>query len=128
MAQIYRVEFSKSKLSRREQLLMFEIDRDTIDTASSFVDYINEEYGFSKSSIWYCLNRLKDSGLLEFANKTEHGKPLCLTKQGLSQLGTIKGSRNEIVTEFSNSFLNNMRSGDDGRQASIVSNRISLYR
>lgn len=127
MAQIYRVEFSKLKLSRREQLIMLEIDRDRIDTASSFVDYINEEYGFSKSSIWYCLNRLKESKLLEFANKTEHGKPLCLTKYGLDQLRGMESNRNEIVKEFSDSFMRMQRSSE-ARTVSVSDNGIMFYR
>lgn len=126
MAQIYRVEFSKLKLSKREQLLMLEIDTDSIDTASSFVDYINEEYGFSKSSIWYCLKRLKEAKLLEFANKTEHGKPLCLTKYGLEQLRGMEGNKNEIVKEFSDSFLRMQRS-NDVRVIGFPSNGVMLY-
>lgn len=104
-------ELKSLKLSRREQLILLEIGRDRIDTASSFVDYMEENYGFSKSSIWYCLNQLKESGLVEFANKTEQGKPLCLTRLGLSGLGRLEGSRNEIVTQFSTTFLNGARAG-----------------
>ncbi len=102
------VEFKSLKLSRREQLVMLEIGKDKIDTASSFVDYMQENYGFSKSSIWYCLNRLKEFGLVEFANKVEQGKPLSLTKTGLSGLGKLEGNKNELVTQFSNTFLNSM--------------------
>jgi hypothetical protein len=93
------------KLSRREQLIMLEIDKDLIDTASSFVDYMQGEYGFSKSSTWYCLNRLKEFGLADFANKLEQGKPLTLTKHGILELEKFENGRNEIVASFSNSFL-----------------------
>ncbi len=110
MAQIYTsVELKRFKLSRREQLILLEIGKDRIDTASSFVDYMQENYGFSKSSMWYCLNRMKEFGVAEFANKAEHGKPLCLTKIGLSELAKLEVSRNEIVTRFTTSFLNSTR-------------------
>lgn len=119
MAQIYTsVELKNLKLSRREQLIMLEIGKDRIDTASSFVDYINENYGFSKSSIWYCLNRLKELGVVEFANKTEHGKPLCLTRHGLSELGKLGSAGNEIVAEFSNSYLNKLQNSIANRYGS----------
>lgn len=68
---------------------MFEIGRDRIDSASSFVNYVYEVYGFSKSSVWYNLNRLKELGILDFANKDEVGKPLCLTRAGLNEMGGI---------------------------------------
>jgi hypothetical protein len=89
---------------------MLEIGRDRIDTASSFVDYMQDHYGFSKSSTWYCLNKLKVEELIGFANKAEQGKPLSLTKAGLSELGRFENSRNEIITQFSNIFLNGSRS------------------
>jgi hypothetical protein len=100
-----RLESKKLKLSRREQLLLVEIGRDRIDTASCFVDYIKESYGISKSSVWYCLNRLKEYGIAQFANKIDQGRPLCLTKQGLSLLEIFESSKNEIVEWFVNSFL-----------------------
>ena len=80
---------------------MLEIGYDSIDTASSFVDYVSEEYGFSKSSVWYNLKRLKDFGLVEFANREEIGKPLCLTRVGRSQLGSFEKLRRELLTRFS---------------------------
>ena len=95
----------KQKLSRREQLLMLEIGADRIDTASSFVNYVNEEYGFSKSSVWYNLNRLKEQGLVEFANKDEIGKPLNLTRVGRDQLHDFEKSRGELETYFSRALV-----------------------
>jgi DNA-binding PadR family transcriptional regulator len=102
---VYSRVYKDIKLGRREQLLLLEIGRDRIDTASSFVDYIRDMYGFSKSSVWYCLNRLRDFGLVEFANKDEIGKPLSLTRQGLTELARVEPGRNEIIMRFSNSFL-----------------------
>ncbi len=93
---------NENKLSRREQLLVLEIGRDRIDTASSFVDYINGAYGFSKSSAWYCLNKLKEQGIVEFANRDEVGKPLLLTKEGAQELCCIEKSKNELLNHFSN--------------------------
>lgn len=100
MAQ-YTTRVTFERLGRREQLLMLEIGRDRIDTASSFVDYISDSYGFSKSSAWYCLNKLRDLGLAEFANRDEPGKPLVLTKAGVQKLGTMERSKSELMSRFS---------------------------
>lgn len=95
----------KQRLGMREQLLMLEIGCDSMDSASSFVDYVNEEYGFSKSSVWYNLKRLKDFGLVEFANREEIGKPLCLTRVGRIQLGCFEKSKRELITHFSRALV-----------------------
>jgi DNA-binding PadR family transcriptional regulator len=81
-----------SKLTKREQLVVLEIADDTIDSASSFVSYISESYGFSKSSVWYNLNRLKEKKVLDFATKDEPGKTLTLTKQGVHELRMLEKS------------------------------------
>lgn len=113
MAQIYTsLESRIFRLGRREQLIMLEIGKDRIDTASSFVDYMNENYGFSKSSTWYCLNRLKDLGIAEFANRMEH-RPLVLTRTGISELGKFETSRNSIIEEFSGKFLKGLERTND---------------
>jgi DNA-binding PadR family transcriptional regulator len=75
-----------SRLTKREQLVVLEIAGDPIDSASAFVSYISESYGFSKSSVWYNLNRLKEKGVLDFATRDEPGKTLTLTKQGGQEL------------------------------------------
>lgn len=102
-------QMAELKLSEREQLLLVEIGGDEIDTATSFVNYINEEYGFSKSAIWYNLNQLKQDGLVEFANKDETGKPLTLTKDGMRALDTLNVVKNALVERFSNMFLEKVR-------------------
>ncbi len=73
-------------LTRREQLIVLEIGADSIDSASAFVSYLSESYGFSKSSVWYNLNRLKEKGLVDFATKDEPGKALTLTKYGVQEM------------------------------------------
>ena len=95
----------KERLSMREQLIMLEIGSDRIDTASSFVDYVSEEYGFSKSSIWYNLNQLKERGMVEFANREEIGKPLSLTRIGKGQLGGLETSRRDLLAHFSRALM-----------------------
>ncbi len=85
-----RVE--KMRLGKREQLIILEVGRDSIDSASAFVDYITESYGYSKSSIWYNLNRLKELGLADFATKEEPGKVLMLTRDGLRELQSLERS------------------------------------
>ncbi len=78
-----------SRLTKREQLLVLEIGEDAIDSASAFVTYMSDSYGFSKSSVWYNLNRLKQKGVLDFASKDEMGKPLGLTREGVAQLRSM---------------------------------------
>ena len=80
------LELEKTRLSDRELLVMREIGPDMIDSASKFVDYMSDVFGFSKSSIWYTLNRLKERGLLDFASKSEVGKPLMLTESGRQRM------------------------------------------
>jgi DNA-binding PadR family transcriptional regulator len=84
---------------------MLEIGFDSMDSASGFVDYVSEEYGFSKSSVWYNLKRLKDFGLVEFANREEIGKPLCLTREGRGQLGAFEKSKRELVEHFNRALV-----------------------
>jgi hypothetical protein len=88
-------------LGKREQLLVLEIEHDVIDSASSFVDYISDEYGISKSSVWYNLNCLKEKGVVDFADKQHQGEPLMLTKDGVKQLSGLGSKRSAILEEFS---------------------------
>lgn len=87
---ISRLDSRISKLSKREQLVVLEIAGDAIDSASIFVDYIGEAYGFSKSSVWYVLNRLKEKGVIDFASKEEQGKALTLTRGGLQDFKALE--------------------------------------
>ena len=130
MAQmVYGRVYKDLRLSRREQLMLLEIGDDLIDTASGFVDYIKDIYGFSKSSIWYCLNRLREFGLVEFANREEMGKPLRLTRQGLSELTRLDGQKNELIAHFSNSYIENVENRSDvSAYGSYISNGIYAYR
>jgi Mn-dependent DtxR family transcriptional regulator len=91
----------REQLSRREQLVIIEIEQDMIDTASGFVDYICQSYGISKSSVWYILNRLKGRGLVEFADREHIGEPLRLTKDGIQALYSVGQERQGIIKEFS---------------------------
>ena len=91
----------KIRLIRREQLILAEVGVDRIDSASSFVDYLCESYGFSKSSVWYNLKSLKRKGVLDFATKEEPGKPLALTAEGLSQFTALGSERNMLMEAFS---------------------------
>ncbi len=78
-----------SRLTKREQLVILEIGDDMIDSASAFVSYMSESYGFSKSSVWYNLNRLKEKSVVDFATKEELGKGLSLTRQGSHELHAL---------------------------------------
>lgn len=85
--QYYSVDFRA--LTDRDLFILSEIGRDRIDSASSFVEYMSETYGFSKSSVWYNLNKLKGRRLLDFATKDSKGKQLSLTKRGLESLSRL---------------------------------------
>jgi DNA-binding PadR family transcriptional regulator len=91
----------RQRLSDREKLIILEIERDRIDTANSFVDYISEAYAFSKSSVWHNLNRLKERGFLDFATKEEKGKELQLTRKGLGELQQLGKEKAELSRRFS---------------------------
>ncbi len=86
---VTRVIEKISRLSKREQLIVLEIGRDAIDSASAFVTYMSESYGFSKSSVWYNLKRMKEKKVLDFASKDEQGKALVLTKSGVHELASL---------------------------------------
>lgn len=92
-------------LSRREQLVMLEIGLDSIASASSFVEYMCDSYGISKSSVWYILKRLKDRNLLDFATKDEPGKILGLTRYGKDALQTVERSKMEILNYFTDTAM-----------------------
>ena len=100
-----RVYSKAVALTEREQLLMLEIGTDSIDSASSFVNYISEMYGFSKSSVWYTLNKLKERGLADFASKEEPGKGLSLTQSGMAEMRGMERQKAAILDKFTNSFL-----------------------
>lgn len=101
VARIYLIGRTRKQLSRRDQLLIVEIGKDRIDSASSFVEYISESYGFSRSSIWYIMNKLKEQKVIEFASRDEPGKPLMLTKDGLREYEAIdEMSKKNIMSSF----------------------------
>ncbi|MEM0154950.1 MAG: hypothetical protein QW814_03910 [Methanothrix sp.] len=97
---VFSLEKGLLKLTEREQLVILEIGSDTIDSASSFVGYISDTYGISKSSVWYLLNRLKEKELLDFASRDELGKPLRLTQLGRSALGSINANGKDLMARY----------------------------
>jgi DNA-binding MarR family transcriptional regulator len=92
-------------ISATEQLIVLEIGRDRIDTANSFVEYICEMYALSKSTVWYNLKKLKESGTLTFATKEERGRmDLALTKRGIEMLKRIEPRRAQMESRFSRTY------------------------
>lgn len=71
-------------ISEKESVILYEIGLDEIPTATSFVEYMSQEYSCSASGIWYTLKRLKQKGLVDFTErgKGERDKSLSLTEQG----------------------------------------------
>lgn len=115
-----RVDLKNYKLGRREQLLMLEIGKDTIDSASAFVKYISDEYGLSSSSVWYNLNNLKEMRLLDFANKEEiRRKPLSLTLSGIETLAELEKSKGVIFAYFMPMELSAMQRELGNRQSAV---------
>ncbi len=94
-----------SKLPEKEQLTIIEIGLDSIDSASSFVSYLSEMYGFPKSSMWYDLRRLKEKGLVDFAAKGEKGKTLRLTEKGVQIYKRFSSEKIKIINKFSSKFI-----------------------
>ena len=101
MVQAYYTSYTAQKLTQRELLVLAEIGDDAIDSASSFVSYMNESYGFSKSSVWYNLNKLRELGLLEF----EPGSELRLTANGIAKHTALGSERSRLIDLFSSRFL-----------------------
>ncbi len=93
------------RLIGREKLVLFEIGADEIDSASGFVDYMSDAYGFSKSSVWYNLNRLREKGLLGFSTKENPGCRLALTHEGKTLLSRISHEKGTIVGSFSRVYM-----------------------
>lgn len=84
--QVERLKYNSTlevSFSDKEVLLLAEIGLDEIATATSFVEYVCDKYGISKSGAWYCLKKLKKEGVVEFTEKGEAYKPLSMTKQGV---------------------------------------------
>jgi predicted transcriptional regulator len=79
-------ESCNAQIGNKAVLIISEIGYSQITTATSFVEYIYDKYGFSKSCVWYNLKKLKQVGLLDFTEKDDKGKPLELTKNGISVL------------------------------------------
>ncbi|WP_088819621.1 MarR family transcriptional regulator [Candidatus Mancarchaeum acidiphilum] len=94
-----------SKLPEKEQLTIIEIGLDDIDSASSFVSYLSEMYGFPKSSMWYDLRRLKEKGLVDFAAKGEKGKALRLTEKGIQIYKGFSAEKMKIINKFASKFI-----------------------
>jgi len=86
----------RQRSSYKEEMLISEIGLDHITSATSFVDYIYEKYGFSKSGVWYTLKKLKQKGLIDFAEKGEEYKPLELTRTGISVVRSTVQARISI--------------------------------
>ena len=95
----------RTKLIERERLIVLEINSDAIYSASSFVDYLCNSYGFSKSSIWYNLNRLREKNILDFATKDDPGRPLALTKIGMEELAALKYEKNTVKERFAQVYM-----------------------
>ncbi len=85
LAREFDIEKVPYSAKEKELIIMTELGYDEIATATSFVDYLCEKYGFSRSSIWYNLKRLKEKDVLDFAQKGET-KPISLTRKGVGKL------------------------------------------
>jgi len=101
VVQAYYNSYTAQKLTRRELLVLAEIGDDAIDSASSFVSYMSESYGFSKSSVWYNLNKLRELGLVEF----EPHKELRLTANGIMRHNSLGSNKTRLIDMFSSMFL-----------------------
>ena len=96
----------KLAFSERERLIILEIGRDRIDSASSFVEYIASEYSISRSSVWYSLNSLKEKGIVHCADRFSMGEPLILTGIGLTVLPDIESTHESTNATHSMILLN----------------------
>lgn len=93
VGQIEYTSDSKIELRGKEIAILHEIGFSEAPTATSFVAYLCEKYGLSKSGIWYCLKKLKSEDVLEFTEKGEEFKPLRLTQKGVGLFRSLMPQR-----------------------------------
>ncbi len=101
---IGRGEYNKKICNKCEQLIILEIGYDSIATASSFVTYISNVYGFSKSTIWYNLKNLKNKHILNFATRQDPKEYLSLTKSGARYFDIIQKQKLRITNYFNSKY------------------------
>ena len=87
------------RLSDKAITLIMEIGFDEIATATSFIDYVSEKYGVSKSGLWYCLKKLKSAGLVEFTEKGGSYAPLGLTLKGAELFRRLRSITARVESE-----------------------------
>lgn len=75
-------DFVNHRLNKKEKLILKEISKNN-GNATKFVSFISKKYGFSKTSVWYNLRKMKDSGLIVFGNSKKRGIKTRITFLGL---------------------------------------------
>ncbi|MGC8587232.1 MAG: hypothetical protein ACP5K9_03025 [Candidatus Micrarchaeia archaeon] len=86
-------ERQRQQCSQKEEILVSEIGLDHITSATAFVDYVSDKYGFSRSGVWYTLKKLKQKGMVDFAEKGEQYRPLELTRSGIATVRSVVQAR-----------------------------------
>jgi hypothetical protein len=100
-------------LNVKGRVILTEIGYDQIITATSFVEYIYQKYGYSKSCVWYNLKKLKKVNVVDFSEKVDNmPKPLSLTKSGVNTLRHIYNVGN--MAKDTMSRLDGQRSAGSG--------------
>jgi len=76
-------DFVSLSLNKKQKFLLLEaykLDRKT--TVTRFVNYVCKQHGFSKTTTWYNLKKLKSLGLVDFGTFFSRGSALTLTEFG----------------------------------------------
>jgi len=77
-------DFVNQRLNKKEKLILKEMcNNNGNHCITKFVSFISEKYGFSRTSVWYNLRKMKNSGLIVFGSSEEKGIKARITMLGL---------------------------------------------
>lgn len=74
-------DFATHRLNDKEKIILEEAAKNSTNV-TKLVCIISKNYGFSKTSIWYNLKKLKEDGLIEFGDSEKKGIDVKLTFLG----------------------------------------------
>jgi len=92
-------DFVNHRLNEKEKLILNEICKNKTNV-TRFVSIISKKYGFSKTSIWHNLRKMKNSGLITFGNSKERGIKARVTFLGMLVENNSMNSVREVYEEW----------------------------
>jgi predicted transcriptional regulator len=74
-------DFANRRLNEKEKIILEEAAKNNTNV-TKLVSHISKAHGFSKTSVWYNLKKLKEDGLLIFGDCDKKGINVKLTLLG----------------------------------------------